>query len=394
MKRFKTLTALACALALVLTAPPPARAAGALTAETSMWNLPFGGGGFQNSCDGSAVTADGSLYVWGQEDTLPNNMSETVEPERLGGGWRAAGLGWAVRTDGSLYVWKNGSAPAKVMDNVLRVQDGYVLKTDGSLWKVDERNYAEAEQILTGVRQFGFDYWTPKLYVLTGGGDFCQYEPDGSGGETLMSGVAGFSVGLPNLLLKQDGSLYVWGSTPDGESKTPLEDAVKVLDGVVSAEWRTMLAVTADGTLYSLEGDDVLHPVPVRRMDGAAAVGDDLLLKQDGSLWYVFELDGELLFNKLLDNVKLFDGAPDPGPSAGEVRVSGVRIRDGRVTFSVSLPAGTDGVLLAAGWLGGRLSGTASSGGGSVSLAGERATVFFLEKGTYIPLQEAIPVEG
>lgn len=394
MKRFKSLTALACALALVLTAPPPARAAGALTAETSMWNLPFGGGGFQNSCDGSAVTADGSLYVWGQEDTLPNNMSETVEPERLGGGWRAAGLGWAVRTDGSLYVWKNGSAPAKVMDNVLRVQDGYVLKTDGSLWKVDERNYAEAEQILTGVRQFGFDYWTPKLYVLTGGGDFCQYEPDGSGGETLMSGVAGFSVGLPNLLLKQDGSLYVWGSTPDGESKTPLEDAVKVLDGVVSAEWRTMLAVTADGTLYSLEGYDVLHPEPVRKMDGAAAVGDDLLLKQDGSLWYVFELDGELSFDKLLDNVELFDGAPDPGPSAGEVRVSGVRIRDGRVTFSVSLPAGTDGVLLAAGWLGRRLSGTASSGGGSVSLAGERATVFFLEKGTYIPLQEAIPVEG
>lgn len=393
MKRFKSLTALACALALVLTAPPPARAAGALTAETSMWDLPFGGGGFSNSCDGSAVTADGSLYVWGQEDTLPNNMSETEAPVRLSGGWRAAGLGWAVRTDGSLYVWKNGSAPAKVMDNVLRVQDGYVLKTDGSLWKVDERNYAEAEQILTGVRQFGFDYWTPKLYVLTGGGDFCQYEPDGSGGETLMSGVAGFSVGLPNLLLKQDGSLYVWGSTPDGESRTPLEDAVKVLDGVVSAEWRTMLAVTADGTLYSLEGDDVLHPVPVRRMDGAAAVGDDLLLKQDGSLWYVFELDGELSFNQLLDGVQLFDGAPGPGPSAGEVRVSGVRIQDGRVTFSVALPAGTDGVLLAAGWRGGRLSDTAA-GGGSVSLAGETAMVFFLEKETFIPLAKAIRVTG
>lgn len=82
------------------------------------------------------------------------------------------------------------------------------------------------------------------------------------------------------------------------------------------------------------------------------------------------------------------------GKPAGQPEISYVEVQDGRVTFSVSLPAGTDGVLLAAGGLGGRLSDTDSVGGGSVSLAGESAKVFFLEKETYIPLAKAIPVTG
>lgn len=96
--------------------------------------------------------------------------------------------------------------------------------------------------------------------------------------------------------------------------------------------------------------------------------------------------------DKLSDYFTVIVKASGGGP-AGQPEISHVEVQDGRVTFSVALPAGTDGVLLAAGWLGGRLSDTAA-GGGSVSLPGETAMVFFLEKGTFIPLAKAIRVTG
>ena len=223
------------------------------------------------------------------------------------------GYGMAIRDDGSLWAWGSGilgdgvardfwdneyaAVPVKIMDSVASVvalrERTFAITTDGTL-------YAWGAGILgDGVmRDFGNPALTP-VRIMDSVVSVTAYE---------TSAVVGV---YSAFAIRTDGSLWAWGSGQLGDgvlrylfSENPALSPVKVMDSVASVytDYDRAYAVKQDGTLWAwgstnagllgcgLVGAwDDNRATPIQIMDSVASVwigsASTLVVKTDGSLW-------------------------------------------------------------------------------------------------------------
>lgn len=302
-------------------------------------------------------------------------------PVQLSQGFQAAGSNWGIKEDQSLWFWgyeldptkvdNSGwissddyvvrNTPVKVMDHVKQAYRdesetrwsmalttdgtlllwGYLSNTDFTPGLVSKTGYVPPESaipLLTGVKQFkatSVSWMALKedgsLWAcgITNHGNLTGEKTDLQNGGSyysipltkVMDGVAAFSLSYQNtLVIKQDGSLWSWGSNEYGQvgnggqsnaqqgQDNPYQTVpVKILDDVIYAESDvSSFAITADGTLYGWGNNDDNQlgyaggnsvggwlstpcqntPKPVTT-NVAAVVSGTRVLKRDGSLWTI-----------------------------------------------------------------------------------------------------------
>ena len=282
----------------------------ALTADGSlyMWGYGYYNGTLENSSvpikvmdnvasvslgveHNAAITKDGSLYVWGLNDEgrlgngtledssfVPIKILDNVVSVSLGDEHSAA-----ITEDGSLYVWgyhccvfgnsttKSSYVPIKIMSNVASVSLG---------WQHSAAITTDGSLYMWGRN------WEGQIGNGDGGtGQFC-YVPI-----KVMDDVASVSLGRDHsAAITKDGSLYIWGENysgqlGNGDSGYPKYSDVpkKVMDNVasVSLGGQHSAAITTGGSLYMWGGNG--HGqlgngttedsyVPIKIMDNVASV--------------------------------------------------------------------------------------------------------------------------
>lgn len=219
------------------------------------------------------------------------------------------GYGLLIKEDGSLWGWGDGLftgvydtgygsvrpifgglLPEKITDNVVYIEGGashyFVVKSDGSLWAygsneqgklgigVDLEYYARPQKIMDNVKMASASYnngaavkndgslwvWGSDLYHVLGEIGLARYGSTQycNTPEKLMDDVSAVSLGLYHILvLKNDGSVWSWGTNEggelgDGKTTNYRTQAYKVMDGAVEiyAGNQSSCAVKNDGSLW------------------------------------------------------------------------------------------------------------------------------------------------
>ncbi|MDL2273316.1 S-layer homology domain-containing protein [Oscillospiraceae bacterium OttesenSCG-928-G22] len=321
----------------------------------------------------AAIKTDGSIWGWGRNDLVADQFDEqggvsgyrsTPVKSNNARTYVAVGDDWGITADGELWGWGHlaGSAGTgapyysttaenaiKIMDDVAaysgmweKTERAYLaLKTDGTLvgWgtpatltgapdyeDIDAKN---AIVLATDVKQFvALDmYW---MMVKNDGTLWaCGYNykglltaPIGGGNDgelisltKVMDHVAAISMHYEiAFVIKEDGTLWSWGSNYHGERGTgeewsnQMSTPTKILDDVVYVKslWYTSFAITSDGTLYGWghnsysqlgfdggnyrpNNDNAYQTTPKVLATNVVAVAGGpyttIILKSDGTVW-------------------------------------------------------------------------------------------------------------
>jgi alpha-tubulin suppressor-like RCC1 family protein len=279
-----------------------------------------------------ALKKDSSLWAWGAKPLGNGLDQDSNEPIKIADGVKLVSSenehAMMLKEDGSLWEWGNMTAsyltPVKLMDGVKSMAAGqnrsYVVKEDGSLWAWGNLSYD-----------------LPDLDEKNNKIDKNATKPI-----KILDNVRSVSAGISHAMaLKEDGSLWVWGSNAfgqlgDGTTNTRPTPQI-VLDNVQSmvCGYEYSLAVKTDGSLWAWgynwfgqlgDGSVKDHLLPIQVMDGvksvAAGYHHTMVLKADGSLWAWgdnwFGQLGNGMMEDSLSALQIFDGKSamaDPKPS-------------------------------------------------------------------------------
>lgn len=222
----------------------------------------------------AALTADGSLYLWGailygEEDFHVPEGAETFVTQQ-GDGTRTTVV----------------TRPVKVMDNVaafeLTTYSVAVLTRDGELYlwggRTAETYQPEPRRVMTGVKSFESIGNFFEFGAITEDGYYlCNVDPTVQP-QRLFSDSVTFidSDGSGSLYLTDDGDVYC---VNDGDHR----DKTKLLSNVVTASWNA--ALTEDGQMYLLDGDTHLESVYTKSLSGIAWLGSGCAIAADGDFY-------------------------------------------------------------------------------------------------------------
>ncbi|MCL1974834.1 MAG: hypothetical protein FWG61_01570 [Firmicutes bacterium] len=250
-----------------------------------------------------AIKNDGSLWAWGSatyigDGTLEDRLTPVKIMDNVAVASTSGSHSMAIKKDGSLWTWgvngwgqlgrasdKNDYTPMKIMDGVSAISAGALhslaIKNDGSLWAW---GYNDSGQLGDGTLGDTYEFRITPVKI--------------------MDDVKAISAGrYHSLAIKNDGSLWAWGSNYSGSiGDGTLENQpvpVKIMENVTAASASSHnLALKSDGSLWAWgfnrwgtigDGTTEERLIPVKVMDDVLAfsAGDNhsLAIKNDGSLW-------------------------------------------------------------------------------------------------------------
>ena len=240
---------------------------------------------------------------------------------------------FAIDNNNSLWAlnyYENGvyiTESKKIMDNAISVSNGYVLKSDGTLYKfldfeddnIDEANVITPIEIMKDVKYVSSMNMVSKVgtAVIKNDNSLWIWKNDECP-KKIMNNVAD-ATGNPEfcIALKTDGSVWSFGMNDYGQlgngSNKDSECFSKIMENVKNVEACSAggFAFLDDDTLYrwgSINSlwieDNILTPTtPMKYVDDAESItnfieGAVFVKKKDGSLWcYGQSSEKELFFN-------------------------------------------------------------------------------------------------
>ena len=242
---------------------------------------------------GLAITADGTLWGWGEGLSAWGKTWDGSNPVRLGSGYTAVsgevGEAFLLKEDGTLwfqgaylpyygYLDKPSPNPVQLLDHVVQFCNGIALKEDGSVWSLIPPSEEEFQEdvmfyhVMDDVKQVsGGLYGSEFGMALKNDGTLWSW---GHNNNASLGRNTGEQVYAPpaqildhvayvsgTMAIRTDGTLWSWGdnyfgAVGDGSGQTQY-DPVQVMDHVVGAwcypdtQMTTKYAMTEDGALYS-----------------------------------------------------------------------------------------------------------------------------------------------
>ncbi|MEI6714267.1 MAG: MBG domain-containing protein [Verrucomicrobiota bacterium] len=232
-----------------------------------------------------ALKRDGTMWAWGQTPWGQQGMTQVESSKR----WRRVSVGryhvLALARDGGLYERANGSSRQVGFDvdwDQIAAGNGrsFALKTDGTMWAWGDNN--------TGT--LGLPWWWS--------GDVFDPVQIGTDSDWVTLGASRSTAGYGNdytAAIKADGSLWVWGHTPQGAyglgwnytlaEPTRVGPENRIWAGVQVGSY-DLYARSPDGNVFGVRRDYVYH----RFLSAGASVvsaGDGFAgaVSADGVLW-------------------------------------------------------------------------------------------------------------
>lgn len=273
----------------------------------------------------AAITEDGSLYTWGDNEGGQLGQGDKSDPNKIPEKILdnikfldiSSGSSAAITDNGELYMWgangdnqlamkkgKLGSScitPTVIMENVINASvgnsRGAAVTEEGILWTwgngyPDPKKYTSGVRAVSvGERHIVYITENNELYVF-GCNDLGQYG-NGTVDESesryvdfnmnevfVMGDVIEASAGYDfTAAVTADGSLYTWGSNKMGQlGNGNREDSnipVKIMDNVktVSVNGYNMIVLSNSGEVYVFKRQEQTEgDVPVKMMDNAVSV--------------------------------------------------------------------------------------------------------------------------
>lgn len=174
-----------------------------------------------------AIKTDGTLWNWGDNITVPTQVG-------LENNWQKIAIGnrnYAIKSDGTLWTWKP-SAPSQIGNSTdwKEITGGYAIKENGTLWDVSsvpsqigsETNWKSVSKNYYGNHQLALKNdgtlwaWGSNTYGQLGDGTTTgKINPIQIGSSTNWSFIA--AGGAFSLALNDDGELWTWGANFFGQ---------------------------------------------------------------------------------------------------------------------------------------------------------------------------------
>lgn len=252
-----------------------------------------------------ALKNDGTVWTWGRNASGGDGFAIPVQvPISSVKAVYAGKACFAVKDDGTVWAWGDNSGG--------HLGDG-TLNDSVTLVQVKIQNISEMDGVgVFAVKDGSVWAWGYNVYDVVGDKNYYGYLGDNSPNTTRptpfivdgLSNVKAVSAGQSHILvLKNDGTVWAWGKNDMGQlgngkktgifeyTNTPINIGLNNVKAVSANGYQSM-ALKNDGTVWtwgSIAGSLALTPRMVQGLNGVIAIsaGVDhcMALKDDGTVW-------------------------------------------------------------------------------------------------------------
>ncbi|WP_010245621.1 stalk domain-containing protein [Acetivibrio cellulolyticus] len=286
-----------------------------------------------NGSELKAIKADGSLWVWSENDSAQvaeSNVIDNTAPIKIMENVKAVSGLAALKKDGSVWVWnRNGflgsdpktNAPVMIYKGAKGISETFdyinIIDNNGVLYAVPSINSdlyssmkAKKIKISDNVEFVSSDYFIKKDKTLWQ----IQYNDCANFDLKLVLKNVKYvdSDILSNCAIKEDGTLWVWGLDDDNIPyiiKGREDNPQKIMSSVkyASCGYQSVIALKNDGSMCGFGAicPKTNYSIPQNAAKNVKTVFDNgWILTEDNSLWLLEYYIGRIEKTKISDNVK------------------------------------------------------------------------------------------